>query len=150
MRGFALAGTLQSAQVTGQFHGGPYPNATFTSSDGKEVSVTNKALAQFSQIGALADWYPSLDLGWHVAVGVGLDVVLVSNQADDSMRVGTGAAGTLLVGYDWSIAHDWALGLALVASGSTRPSLKDTKNSSDAGYQLRPMSISVASSILFF
>jgi hypothetical protein len=150
MRGLALAGTLQSGQVTGQFKGGPYPNATFTSSDGKEISVTNKALAQFAQIGAQVDWYPSLDSGFHVGIGVGFDFVSLTNQADDTTRFGTGAAGTLVVGYDWSIAPEWALGLALVASGSTRPSVKDPNNSSDAAYQLRPMSISVASSILFF
>jgi hypothetical protein len=149
MRGLTLAGTLQSAEVTDRFKGSPYANATFTA-NGETIAVTNKAMGTFSEFGGLLDWYPSVNSGLHSGIGAGLGMVSAINQADDRVLFGTSIAATVLLGYDWSIAPTWALGVALVASGSTRSSLKFATTGNDAGYQLLPLSLGVSTSILYF
>jgi hypothetical protein len=149
MRGVVLAGTLQSSEASGDFKGGPYTNAVATA-NGESLALTKKATAGLSQIGALLDWYPSLDSGAHVAVGAGLGMISLVNQIDESTYFGTSAAGTLLLGYDWSIAHAWALGLALVGTGSTKSTLKHPKTGNDTGYSFVPWSVGISTSVLYF
>jgi hypothetical protein len=145
----ALAGTLQSTEATATFNGGPYAGATFTSNN-EAVKVSQRAAATFSEIGALLDWYPMQIEGLHLGLGAGLGFISVVNQADNSTMYGTSLGGTLLAGYDWPIAPTWALGVALVASGATTPSLKYQGSGSDAGYRLMPYSIGVGVSLLYY
>jgi hypothetical protein len=148
-RGFVLAGTMQMAAVTSEFKRGPLANSTATS--GRDTfPATNKAMAAFSSFGAVVDWYPLEAAGLHVGLGAGLGFVSIVNQLDDSVLSGTTGEGTLFAGYDWPIARAWALGLAVVATGSTKTALKWTKSGTDSGYQLAPMSIGVSTSILYF
>jgi hypothetical protein len=148
-KGLALAGTVQGTQVTAKFNGGPFAGSTFLA-NGQEIAVSQKAQAGFSEIGVLVDWYPMPSEGLHVAVGAGLGFVTVVNQADNSILYGTSTAGTLLVGYDWPIAPNWAFGLALVASGARAASLKDQESGDEAGYKLTPFFIGISGSILYF
>ena len=142
------AATAQSTQVTGTFNGGPYADAKFTTSSGT-MAVTQKASATHSHIGVLVDWFPLEKEGLHVGGSVGFGAVTVTTFADDSTSTGTGAAGSLLVGYDWPIAPNWALGLSLVATGSTRMTLKD-QDSNETGYKLKPYSVGLVASFLYF
>lgn len=149
--GLVLAGTLQSTQVGGDFKGGPFEQATITATPGAadKIPATKKATAALSQIGALLDWYPGTS-GAHVGLGAGLGMMALINQADESAYYGTGVAGTVLVGYDWSIAPTWALGLALVANGSTKATLKHAKTGNESSYRMMPFSVGINASILYF
>jgi hypothetical protein len=82
--------------------------------------------------------------GLHVGLGGGLGMVAVANQADEHTYAGTSVAGALVVGYDWPIAPAWAFGLALVATGATRASLKDQQADQDSGYQLAAYTIGLS------
>jgi hypothetical protein len=144
-----LAGTMQATEVTGKFNGGPYAGATFASGEGA-VAVTDKARVASSQLGALVDWYPLQAEGLHVGLSVGVGSLVLTNQADDSTTYGNSVAGTLLVGYDWPISPTWALGLALVASGSTRATLKKRDSGDENGYKLAPLFVGLSGSILLF
>lgn len=150
-----LAATIQSTSVSGEFKGGPFADATIIAIGGNADSTqaktpTKSATAALSQIGALVDWYPSATLGAHLGLSVGLGATAVVNQADSSSYTGMSGAATVLVGYDWPISRAWALGLALVATGSTKTSLNHTKTGHDAGYELTPFSIGLTTSILYF
>jgi hypothetical protein len=152
--GLVLAGTMQATEVTGQFHGGPYAGATFASG-GSAVPVTDKARVASSQLGVLVDWYPLQAQGLHVGLSAGLGSLALTNQADDSTIYGSSVAGTLLVGYDWPISPTWAVGLALVASGSTHATLKkrdsgDQTGGDQTGYKLAPIFVGLSGSILLF
>jgi hypothetical protein len=148
IRGLVLAGMLQSTEVTSNFNGGPYADATF-SANGQTLTVTRKALASFTQIGALIDWFPLEGEGLHAGLSGGVIILTVSNHADDSTWHGVGTGGSLFVGYDWPVASTMALGVSLVVSGATSTSLKD-KDSNQTGYKIRPFSAGLAGSLLFF
>lgn len=148
-KGLVLAANLQSSAVSGKFEGGPFPDATFVA-NGRTLDVSQKASATVSGMGVLVDWYPMQDAGLHVGVGGGVGFVMVSNQADDSSMVGRSTSGTFLLGYDWAVSADWALGLALIASGSTSAKLKHSDSDQDSGYKLSSFTWGVAASILYF
>jgi hypothetical protein len=108
-----------------------------------------------SQLGVLVDWYPLQAQGLHVGLSAGLGSLALTNQADDSTIYGSSVAGTLLVGYDWPISPTWAVGLALVASGSTYATLKkrdsgDQPEGDQTGYKLAPIFVGLSGSILLF
>ncbi len=150
-----LAATVQATSVNGEFKGGPFADATIIAIGGNADSTeaktpTKSATAALSQIGAMVDWYPSSALGAHLGLSVGLGTTAVVNQADDSSYSGMSGAATVLVGYDWPISRAWALGLALVATSSTKTSLNHTKSGHDAGYDLTPFSIGLTTSVLYF
>jgi hypothetical protein len=147
--GLVVAGTIQGTTASGKFKGGPFATSSITS-DGEELAATKSATAALSQIGAMLDWYPSATNGAHLGFSVGLGATSVVNQIDNSTYSGMSGAGTLLAGYDWPISRAWALGLALVATGSTKTSLKHAKTGHDAGYDLTPFSIGLSMSILYF
>lgn len=147
-RGLVLAGTLQAVEATETFNGGPYGGAQLTV-NGNSVAATRKADASLAQLGALVDWYPLEQAGLHLGLSAGLSVVSVVNRADDSSWHGSGVGGSLFVGYDWPIASTLAVGVSLVASDGTTVSLKND-DSNDTGYKLRPLSIGVVGSLLYF
>ncbi len=144
-----LAFLLQAAEASSKFKGGPYTDATL-SVDGDEIDASNKASATASLLGALLDWYPMETSGLHLGIGLGLGFVGLVNEADDSELYGLSGAATLLVGYDMPIAYTWALGIALVAAGSTTASLKESESGDDADYDLTPFSVGLSASILYF
>ncbi len=148
VRGLVVAGMIRSTAVTSNFNGGPYADAQF-SAKGETLTVTRKALASSSQIGAVIDWYPMEEQGLHVGLSGGLNMLTVNNHADESTWHGFGAGGSLFVGYDWPLASTLALGVSLVVSGATSSSLKD-QDSKDTGYKLSPFSVGLAGSLLFF
>lgn len=148
LRGLVLAGTIQSTAGTANFDGGPYQDTQFTA-HGETMVVTRKALATSSQIGLLIDWYPLEEQGLHAGLSGGLSMVSVNNFADESTWHGFGTGGSLFVGYDWPLASTLAMGVSLVVSGATSTSLKD-QDSKETGYKLKPFSVGLAGSLLFF
>lgn len=146
-QGLVLAGMLQASQTAGNFKGGPYQGATFTSG-GERISVSQNALAAFSQIGALIDWYPTQS-GFHVGLSGGFSPVALTLNADDEVLVGGGTSGTLLIGYDWPVSRTIAMGINLVGSATSRIQLKyDGERAS--GYELSGRSIGIGGSFLYF
>jgi hypothetical protein len=145
-----LAGTIQAAEVSGKVKGGPYAHATFIF-NGEDVKVSQQATATLSQIGALVDWYPELTSGpqLHAGLSAGLGMISISNQADDKKSYGLCGSATLFGGFDWALGSVWAVGLGIVATGSTSASLKD-RHSNKTGYKFMPLSIGVVASILYF
>ncbi len=148
-RGLVLAGTLRSAQTTAQFKGGPFADASITS-NGAIVQATNRAAASFSELGALVDWYPKPRYGLHAGLMAGLGTVSIVNLADNSSLRGTKLAGSIWVGYDWSISRYWALGLELLGSGAPEASLKAGRSRVDSGYELAPVALGIAASLVYF
>jgi hypothetical protein len=148
-KGLVLAANLQSSVVSSKFEGGPFADATFTA-NGKTLNLTQKATGTVSGLGVLVDWYPMQDAGLHVRLGGGVGFVAVSNQADESYMVGRSASGTLVLGYDWAVSPNWALGLAFVISGSTSAKLKYQDTDEDSGYKLSSSAWGISASILYF
>jgi hypothetical protein len=148
LRGLVVAGMIQSNQGTANFDGGPYQDAQF-SAHGETITVTRKALATASQIGLLIDWYPMEKQGLHAGLSGGVSVVTVNNHADETNWHGFGTGGSLFVGYDWPLASTLAMGVSFVVSSATSSSLKD-QDSKETGYKLKPFSMGLAGSLLFF
>ena len=148
-RGLVLAGTVQSATVEASFKGGPFRSATLNT-DGGQIAASHLALASFTELGLLVDWYPDPRAGFHAGVSGGLGVISITNRADDSKLYGVSPAGTLFGGYDWALGRDWSIGMSLVASGASAASIRHSSNGNTAGYQLTPLSLSVQASILDF
>jgi hypothetical protein len=149
MKGLVLAGALESTQVSGTFKGGPFAGATFTA-NGQVLGVSEKASGSLSGIGVLVDYYPMQTEGLHVGLSAGVGFAAVMNQADDSILTGKSATGTLLVGYDWPISPNWALGLTLMAMGSTAAKLKYQDADGDSGYKLSSFFLGLSGSLLYF
>lgn len=148
-RRLVLAFLIQAVNVSGEFEGGPFADATL-SVDGDQMPASETASATASTLGGFIDWYPMESSGLHLGLGAGLGFVMLVNGADDSTAFGSGGAAMLLVGYDWPLARTWALGVALVASGATSASLKDSESGDDIDYQLAPFSVGLSASILYF
>ncbi|HEY5961778.1 MAG TPA: hypothetical protein VIV60_34705 [Polyangiaceae bacterium] len=148
-RGVVVAGMLQTSQVSNEYKGGPLRNVQATA-DGEPVEVTNHATGGLSSVGVFLDVYPMEQNGLHLGLGAGLGIVSTVNQLDNSTQSGTAGAATLMLGYDWPISRAWALGLALVASGSTTATMKHSKSGNESGYELRPFSIGLSTSVLYF
>jgi hypothetical protein len=147
-RGLAIAGTIQSTMTEATFAGGPFTKATLTTDSGTAVASAKAKLTQ-AQVGALVDWYPRLQSGFHGGLSAGLGAISLINDADDSKLAGTAVSGSLFLGYDAAISRSWALGLAAVMSGATSASMKDS-NGNDSGYKLSAFSIQLGASLLFF
>jgi hypothetical protein len=147
--GLVLAGTVQSSSITNTLHRGPFAGATVTTSDGRSMGASAKAIAGFSQLGLLVDWYPDPSRGWRAGLSGGLGLAGLVNQADDSTMFGTSLAGSVFGGYDWAIGPSWSMGLALIASGNTSAKLMNSDGDS-TGYRLQSFSVGLAGSILYF
>jgi hypothetical protein len=148
-RRLVLAFLVQAAEASSDFEGGPLAGATL-SVDGNETPASETAIATASVLGGFLDWYPMESSGLHLGIGAGLNIVTLVNNADDSTLVGVGGGGTLLVGYDWPVARTWALGVALVASGASSASLKDSESGDDTDYELMPFAVGLSASLLHF
>jgi hypothetical protein len=147
--GVVVAGTAQATTTSATFDRGPFDGQTIAGTT-PPVAVSTTADAGVSQLGVLVDWYPSPRLGWHVGLSGGIGAILVKNHADESSFVGAGGSGTLFGGYDFSIAKDWSIGLSLLATGTTRATLKEAKEQTHTGYRLGSLAIGLGASILYF
>jgi hypothetical protein len=148
-RGFVLAGMVQATQVSGEYHGGPTRQVQATL-DGESFELTKSATGALSVFGMFFDVYPLENAGLHLGLGAGIGIVSTMNQLDDAVQSGTAGAGTLVVGYDWPISRTWALGVALVGTGSTSATMKHSKSGNESGYQLQPFGLGVSASLLYF
>lgn len=148
-RRWVFAGSLLANQVSGKFKGGPYQDAALTYKS-ETLDLNKNATVGLVGIGALVDWFPLESAGLHVGLGAGLGMISVINELDKTSQFGTTGLGTLIVGYDWSISRAWALGLALVGTGSSKATLKHAKTSNESGYSMTPFSLGVSGSLLFF
>ncbi len=149
--GLVLAGTLQGTGFNSKFKGGPFADASVVSANGESHSASHKAQGGFGMIGVLVDWYPLPRGGWHTGLATGLGAIALTNSADDRNVGGLNLGGSVFGGYDWTLGHDWALGLQLTASGATTTKLKEDSDArADTGYRLTPLSIGVQASLLYF
>jgi hypothetical protein len=149
VRGLVLAGTVQASTISSTFNGGPFVGENVTS-NGQSLTASSKADASASILGILVDWYPDPADGWHVGLSAGFGATSIKNQADDKTMSGTSAAGSFFGGYDWAIGPAWSLGLAIVGSGVTSASLKDSSDQSNTGYRLKSYSVGISGSFLYF
>jgi hypothetical protein len=149
--GLVLAGTIQGTGFNSKFKGGPFADATVVGANGETHSASHKAQGGFGMLGVLVDWYPQPTGGWHTGLATGVGAIALTNSADDRAVVGLNLGGSVFGGYDWTLGHDWALGLQLTASGGTTTKLKeDTDARRDTGYRLTPLSVGVQASLLYF
>jgi hypothetical protein len=148
VKGLVLAGAVHAVAVTNDFKGGPFEDAQVTS-EGTTVDASPRATAAMSTLGLLVDWYPNPRRGWHAGLEVGLGMSSLMNNADDSVLYAMGVGGMVFGGYDWSLGKDWSLGLELVASGTTKPTLKD-KDGNSTDYTMRALTVGVQSAIAYF
>jgi hypothetical protein len=148
-RGLVLSGSIHGLTTSGTFKGGPFRNAELTVNN-ETLNASTRATAAFAEIAALLDFYPSVENGWHVGVGVGLASTSINNSADNSAYYATGIGALLLGGYDWHLGKDWCLGINVTASGSTKADFKETENQSSTNYSLRTFSLGVQSALVYF
>jgi hypothetical protein len=147
-KGLVLAGTIQSASVGNTFKGGRFDDAEITVGD-QTVDASDTALAATSVMGLLVDWYPSPARGWHAGLSVGFGAAMLTNHADDSSSSGMGMGGSVFGGYDWWVGRDWSLGLSVLASGTTKATLKDSDGES-TGYKMQSLFVGLQSAITYF
>lgn len=147
-RGLAIAGTVQSTAIEADFEGGPFSDANITAGD-VTVRASRRARFSYGQIGALVDWYPQPLGGFHGGLSAGFGAVALTNNADDSQLAGFASSGSLFFGYDTVISRSWGFGVALVLSGVTTASLKNT-DGEETAYQLKAYAIGLAASLLYF
>lgn len=147
-RGLALALNLQTAQRIGTFKRGPYQGIKFRSG-GDELELSQKVTVASAKIGALVDWYPLPQYGFHLGVSGGISFTSMTLHADDTILAGVSPYGALLIGYDWPISRTIAFGLALMGSAAGSTELKyDGKTKS--GYEFSTQSIGIGASFLYF
>jgi hypothetical protein len=148
--GLVLGGTIHGVTVANNFEGGPFEDAQVTGGE-VPVDASNQATAGMSEVGLLVDWYPQPERGWHAGLSAGFGMSSLVNSADGSVLYGTGAGGMVFGGYDWYLGKDWALGLSLVASGTTKSTLKDKdKDNATTDYRMGAFSVGVQSSLVYF
>lgn len=145
----ALAGTLQATQAQGAFRGGPYRNARLVA-DGVDVKASDQAMAAVASLGVLLDVYPKPTQNWHFGTSLTVGMMSVTNLADGSSYYGSGFGTSLFVGYDWHLIRNWAIGLGLFGSTTTRAKFKDAEDQTTTGYELQSFSLGLSSSILNF
>ena len=148
VRGLVLAGTLETLTLTAEFEGGPFGDVTIPLGE-DEVDASSNATVAHLQLGALVDWYPDPDAGWHVGLGGGLGLLSLVNHADNGVMVGVGAAGAVVGGHDWLIGRKWSIGLGLRVSASTPMKLRDDEGE-ETGYELALWSVGLGGSILYY
>jgi len=147
--GLALAFFVHTATARADFEGGPFGDATLTV-DGEELDASLKALSALTELGVLVDWYPDPAQGWHVGLSAGFGLTSLVTEADDGTLFGTGAAGGVTGGYDWSIGPQWSLGVGLTAGGVTRGQLKTVPDGEATDYELGAWWVGLQGSVVKF
>lgn len=131
--GLVIAGTLSSDMVRGKFKGRPQDQ------DEEDASVAR------AMLGALVDWYPLPNDGWHVGAALGFAGITLSDAAlSDS--VGASFSAKLFGGYDWWIGPQWSLGVAAILGATPSASLVD-RDGDKNGYRFYTLSAGLAWSL---
>jgi hypothetical protein len=132
--GLVIAFDFSIASVDGDFAGAP-PGAAGPASTVEPL------------VGALLDWYPWPDGGWHLGGALGLGGLGLTDSAgfnSNGYSFGVAALG----GYDWWISTQWSAGvLAFVATATTTGT--EDNNQNQTGYRFTPATIGIEASLLF-
>lgn len=152
--GLVLGGGIRAWATSGTFNGGPAVTVTTTtrSANGDVAMDTHDRSGKTSvgavEFGALVDWYPDPQAGWHAGASVGIGGIALTDDAGrDSTSVSL--AASLFGGYQWWLGPAWSLGLAGVMSGAGRSGLTDT-NQNATGYRMMPLAIGIESLLLYY
>jgi hypothetical protein len=150
-KGLVLAGAIQVGSAGGTFHGGTTTHVTTTIfANGSPVTNTFTATGASvlsTEIGALIDWYPDPEAGWHMGFSLGVGSTQVTDDGGNVLD-GSAFAGSLFGGYQWWLGPGWSLGLQGVLLGATKSSLQDSNQ--DTGYAMMPLSIGVQTLLLAY
>ena len=131
--GLVLAVTLMGTGASGALAGAP-PGAA------GNASVTQPLL------GALVDWYPRPDDGFHVSGAVGLGGVdMTTANGVDSSSLSAGFR--VMTGSAYWIGPQWSFGLDAVVT-TALPSTTQTDDNSGTSYKLTPATVGFAVSAL--
>ena len=151
-KGLVLAGVVHAGTTSGTFHGGTATTVTTTvNENGSPVTNTFTATGAnvlSTELGALIDWYPDPESGWHAGLSLGVGSTEVHDDGGNTLS-GTAVAGSLFGGYEWWIGPGWSLGLQGILLGATKSSLQDTSQN-DTGYRMMPLSIGVQTLLLAY
>lgn len=150
--GLALAAVVEVQSATGKnFSGGPSVTVTRTRMvDGMAQTMTSTS----SQggpgsvvLGALVDWYPKPDDGWHVGGALGLGGLAV----DDEWKTitGTSVAVSVFGGYQWWLGRGWSLGIGADLLFIPTVTLNEDTNV-DSGYRMRSLSGGLEGTLLYY
>ena len=145
--GQAAVGVATDVAVGGTLHGGVsiaatlgFEQDTLSSSD----SANNQLL--LVDFGALVDWHPSLDHGWHV--GGGVELCSLDLERYSFTNTGVDAKLSLLGGYDWRLSRRWGIGVQARASYLTATTLHGDDDSV-AGGRFHAASLALDATALF-
>jgi hypothetical protein len=146
-RGLAIAGTVEGATRSGSdFKGGP--TYTATDANGHQTPLGGHASAAVFLLGAMADWYPAPEGGWHVGGAVGLGGASITDDAANAIAgisIGLSAFG----GYQWWLGRSWSLGVSGFVLGT--PSVKGRDSGgNDTGYSFAPIAGGIQSLLLYY
>jgi hypothetical protein len=134
VRGLVFAFNLMFSSVDGDFAGAP-PGAT-----GRATTVE-------PVVGALVDWYPVPEDGWHLGGSLGFGGVgLTDSTGFNSNGYSLGVAA--LGGYDWWIGPQWSIGVMSFVTAATTASTEDGHQNA-TGYRFTPATIGIEASLLF-
>jgi hypothetical protein len=153
--GLVLGGTLRTWTGTGTFDGGPPITATTTYYQNGMPTKTTLTLSGHTQIatvelGAMLDWFPNPEKGWHVGGSVGLCGMSLVDDAGTQSTAG-GVGGSIFGGYQWWLGPSWSLGLSAVLSIAGVSHLDDTsQNQNDTGYKLTPFAFGLGTQLLYY
>jgi hypothetical protein len=97
--------------------------------------------------GALADWYPNPEDGWHVGGAIGLAGVALTNGGVNTLN-GYGLGVSVLGGYDWWIGPQLSLGvMSVVATSNQVEMLNESHDGS--GFRLTPATVSIQGTLAY-
>ncbi len=147
-KGWVLAGTLHAIEGVGELSNGPFEDTQVTVG-GQSITLSERAYAGSSLLGAMVDWYPNPRGGWHVGLAAGLGATNLMLSADDTTLFSTGLGGMVAGGYDWRLGRDFWLGLSLQASGVMRGTMKD-EDGRDTRWRMKSFGIGIGSSLVYF
>jgi hypothetical protein len=152
--GLVLGGVIRAWTARGTFDGGPvitdakttyYVNGTPTPT---KLTLTGNSRINTGELGAMLDWYPNPEKGWHVGGSVGLDVMTLTDDAGTQTTAG-GVGGSIFGGYQFWLGPSWSLGLAAVMSMAGVSHLDDS-NQNNTGYKLTPFGFGLESQLLYY
>jgi hypothetical protein len=154
--GLVLGGVIRGWMASGTFNGGPvitdakatyYVNGTPTPTN---LTLTGNSRISAGELGAMLDWYPNPEKGWHVGGSVGLELMTLTDDAGTQSTAG-GVGGSIYGGYQWWLGPSWSLGLAAVLSGAGVGHLDDSsQNQNNTGYKLTPFGFGLESQLLYY
>lgn len=128
-RGLVVSGVFELTVANGPLRG--YPGEP-------DVDVTSAGL------GALVDWFPNPEDGWHLAGAAGFgDLTVGSNPWSGGV-----VFGSVTGGYDFWIGPEWSFGLGAFATITNSASMRDS-NGQDTGYRFMLFAAGISYGMLF-